>query len=146
MRIIITTEVASSHKAVSEGFNEALFLALKPPLMPLKLHRFDGCEKGDEVHIELGIAPLSQKWNALIVEHGETDQEIYFVDRGVELPFFLKTWEHRHRIVALTKGRSQIIDDFDYTTPIGFMDYLMYPIIYLQFWLRKPVYRRIFGK
>lgn len=139
----IKTVVEQDYKTVFERFDEDLFLALKPPLLPLTLNRFDGSMKGDEVHITLGKGALSQDWNALIVEQAELADEIYFIDVGSKLPFFLKDWKHKHRIVKEGEG-AMIIDDISYKTPFFLMDYLMFPVLYLQFWARKPVYTRYF--
>jgi len=144
MKIRIQTKVNQSYHQVFEGFNEDLFLALKPPLLPLKLLKFDGCKTGDEVHIQLGAGFLTQRWDALIIEDAASDEEYYFIDKGVQLPFFLKTWQHRHRILKADEG-AYIVDDIDYQTPFWLLDYLMYPVMYLQFYARKPVYKRVFG-
>ena len=141
MHIKIATQVAQDYDTVYERFDRDLFEALAPPLMPLKLLRFDGSRTGDEVHIAIG--PI--RWHALIVDHGRSATENYFVDKGTVLPFFLKTWEHRHRILKDGSG-SIIVDDIRYTTPFGKVgDLLFYPSLYAQFAMRKPVYRRYFG-
>ena len=146
MNINIETAVQQDYKTVFEGFNEDLFLALKPPFLPLTLRQFDGSRTGDEVKITLGAGFFSQDWDALIVEQKETSEEIYFIDKGVKLPFFLKSWQHKHRIIKTENG-SKIIDDIHYTSVLGkFSDILLFPIMYLQFYMRKPVYQRIFGK
>lgn len=144
MKIRLTTSVAQDYQAVYQGFNEELFLALKPPLLPLELKRFDGSKTGDEVHIRLGKGFLSQDWNALIVEDGMTEEEAWFIDEGTQLPFFLKSWKHRHLIIKSGSG-ALIVDDISYKTPTLLTDYLLYPVMWLQFAARKPVYRRVFG-
>ncbi|MEL6845938.1 MAG: hypothetical protein AAFP02_22240 [Bacteroidota bacterium] len=107
--------------------------------------RFDGCETGDEVHIQLGAGPLTTRWDAEIIDHGASDSEIYFVDSGKRLPPFLSRWRHRHRI--LNRGQqAEIVDDIEYHTPFRLLDYLMYPVMYLQFWMRKPVYKKVFNR
>ncbi len=143
MRITLRTQVNQDYKTVYARFDKDLFVALKPPLMPLQLKRFDGSKTGDEVHIRLGMWRLAQDWNARIVEDGINDEEAYFIDEGIKLPFFLKTWQHRHRILRNDSG-AIIIDDIHYTTPTRLTDYLLYPVMWLQFAARKPVYRRYF--
>lgn len=143
MHFRIETKVGQKAEKVLSGFDESLFLALKPPLMPLKLLRFDGCEKGDRVQLVLGIPPFSQKWNALVIEHGENDEYFYFTDIGEKLPFPIKDWKHRHFIIKQNK-EAIIADDITYTTGFLLLDYLMYPILYLQFRMRKPVYKKLF--
>lgn len=145
MRILIKTLVEQDYKTVFNKFDRDLFLALKPPFLPLTLRQFDGSMKGDEVKIRLGKGFLSQDWDALIIDQQETDKEIYFIDKGTKLPFFLKTWQHKHRIINIHTNKSEIIDDIQYTTPLGKLtDWLFYPILYLQFWMRKPVYKKYF--
>jgi ligand-binding SRPBCC domain-containing protein len=144
MNFKINTLVAQSPENVFAGFTEDLFLALAPPFPKLKLLRFDGCKKDDEVHIELNMLLFKQQWNAKIIASEKLDNEIYFIDFGIKLPFFLRFWEHRHRIIKDEKG-SFIVDDITYKTPFLLLDYLMYPLFYLQFAMRKPVYKRLFA-
>jgi len=145
MNIKISTLVNQNYQKVSEGFNRDLFLALKPPLLPLQLLRFDGCKTGDEVHIQLGAGFLKTRWDAIIIDDAISEQEIYFVDEGKALPPILRKWKHKHRM--LNKGaQTEIIDDITYHTSSKLMDYLIYPIMYLQFWMRKPVYKKIFNQ
>ncbi len=144
MKITIKTEVKSSIKIVWQGFTQKLFLKLAPPFPPVKLVRFEGCLKGDIVSMELNFIVLKQNWTSLITEQIETEEEIYFIDEGTELPFFLKNWKHKHRIVKHDNNAS-IIDEIEYKTPTILTDYLFYPILYLQFVYRKPIYKKVFN-
>ncbi len=146
MKIVVETIVNQYYKRVAEGFNEDLFMALKPPLMPLELLRFDGCEKGDEVHIRLGKKPISTLWIAEIIENGRDDNEIYFIDIGKQLPFILNKWTHRHRIINKSSTETKIIDAIEYYTGFILLDFILYPLFYLQFLLRKPIYKRTFAE
>jgi len=143
MKILIKTKVEKNYNDVFEGFDENLFLELKPPLLPLKLLRFDGSRKGDEIHIQLGAGFVKQRWDALIVEDGEKEGELYFIDKGIQLPFFLKEWTHHHRVLKSNEGAT-IVDEIYFKSPFFLFDYLLYPILYLQFYARKPVYKRVF--
>ena len=145
MKINIETKVNENYKSVYERFDEQLFLALKPPLMPLELLRFDGSAKGDQVHLKLGLGALAMRWDALIIEDGISETECYFIDEGIQLPFFLKKWKHRHRILKVDNDTSIIVDDIYFETPNSVLDYLLYPMMYLQFYMRKPVYKKYFN-
>lgn len=145
MKLKITTQVRASVANVKEGFTEKLFLALNPPFPPVKLLQFDGCKKGDTVSLELNFIFFKQKWTSDITAEGETENHWYFVDKGVQLPFFLKIWEHRHEVEKDGEA-SRIIDDIVYTTGTILTDVLMYPILYFQFLYRKPIYQRVFGR
>ena len=144
MRIVISTQVKQPFQTVFAGFEKELFLKLNPPFPKVKLKRFDGSQTGDIVTIELNFLLFKQTWVSKIIDHQSNQDEIYFIDQGIKLPFFLKSWQHQHRI--LNEGhQARIVDDIDYKTPFWLMDYLMYPLMYVQFLYRKPIYRRYFA-
>ncbi len=144
MKLKIETDVRQDYRTVFAGFSRELFLALNPPFPPVELQKF-GMAKGDEVHILLKFGLFSQQWVSLITETGESETEIYFVDEGVSLPFFLKKWRHRHRILRRENG-ARIIDDITFEGRFPLLTYLLFPVLYAQFRYRSPVYRRFFGK
>ena len=143
MKIRISTQVSASLFQIREGFTKDLFLSLNPPFPPVKLLQFDGCNTGDRVVLELNFMLFKQRWISDITEDKETDHEWYFVDKGTELPFFLKSWKHSHVVQKKGNG-AQIIDDVTYTTGTLLTDLLFYPALLGQFLYRKPVYKRIF--
>ncbi len=145
MQFKIITQVQGSVKEVYEQFDKDLLLKLTPPAMKVHLIRYDEPTRpGAIVQIEtkiLGI--IKQYWLNEITEVVETDNESYFVDEGIKLPFPLKFWRHKHLI---RKGDSctEIVDDIQYSA--GFLTWLLHPVVWLQFAWRKPQYRKIFGK
>ncbi|MFY7825646.1 MAG: SRPBCC family protein [Flectobacillus sp.] len=143
MNIFLKTPVEQSIQEVWEGFDEKLFKALAPPFPPFRVLRFDGCVTGDKVGIELDFIFFKQNWESDIVEHQKTEEEYFFVDKGTKLPFFLSSWQHKHRIVRV-HTQTYIIDDIKYNTPNIILDFLIYPVLYLQFLYRKPIYKRYF--
>ncbi|ERM83454.1 hypothetical protein P872_03480 [Rhodonellum psychrophilum GCM71 = DSM 17998] len=143
MKINISTKVEQDYLQVKEGFTEHLFSKLSPPFPPVKLLRFDGSKKGDVVSLELDFLLFKQVWTSEITDDQTSESEFFFVDKGIKLPFFLKSWEHRHRIVK--DGDSSIIkDEITYEGPNGVMTFLLFPALWLQFLYRKPVYKKIF--
>ena len=144
MRLCLQTEVAASPAEVWAGFTEELFLALKPPLMPLRLLRFDGCHQGDLVELSLGPSFMAQRWLSRITEHQDQGPAYHFVDEGEVLPFFLRSWQHSHRLLPHPQGGCIIVDDIEFQAPLG-LSALLWPALYLQFAFRKPVYKRVFG-
>lgn len=144
MKILIKTTVSKSIQEVWEGFDRTLFDKLQPPGMPVRLKRFDGCMKGDEVHLEMWMFGW-RPWRATIVDQGESDDEIFFIDVGGPIPWPLATWRHRHRLCKEGAGTT-IIDDIEYTASSKLLGGLMWPVLYLTFLYRKPVYKKVFGK
>jgi predicted tellurium resistance membrane protein TerC len=144
MRIVLKTPVNQRAIDVWKGFNKDLFLKLSPPFPAVKLLRFDGSTKGDQVGLELNFGLFKQKWISDITANGENDREIYFVDQGVKLPFFLKKWKHTHIITKLGE-HSEIVDDVNFSTGTLLTDLIMLPGLYLQFLYRKPIYKKFFS-
>lgn len=145
MQIRVDTLVEQPLPAVWSGFTRSLFDRLSPPFPPVTVVRFDGCRRGDIVHLRLNFLLFRQDWISRIVDQQTGEAEIYFVDKGVQLPFFLKSWRHRHRLLRHPSGGTVIRDDITYTTPGRLVDYLIYPLMWAQFVYRKPIYRRVFA-
>ncbi|MDN3204011.1 SRPBCC family protein [Algoriphagus sediminis] len=145
MKLTIETKVEQDYLSVKEGFNESLFTKLSPPFPPVKLLRFDGSSKGDIVSLELNFIFFKQKWTSEITEDATDDQEFYFIDKGVELPFFLSKWTHKHRVIKSGSG-TIIRDEIDYEAPFFLMTWLLFPAMLGQFAYRKPVYKKIFKR
>lgn len=144
MKIQIFTPLKNDQKSVFAKFNKDLFLKLSPPFPIVKLIRFDGMKVGDEVHLELNFLLGKTYWCSKIVDFRESAFEIYFTDIGTRLPPFLKHWKHIHRIIRGSEDdRCIIVDEIHFKTPLRILDYLMYPMLYLQFLYRRPIYRRI---
>lgn len=144
MKLYIKTTVKQPILKVWEGFDESLFVKLAPPFPSVKLLQFDGSKKGDRVGLELNFILFRQKWVSDIIEHNENEDQIFFIDKDVILPFFLKTWQHKHILKRKGDG-TEIIDDIRYSTGTLLTDILMFPALYLQFLYRKPVYKKIFS-
>ena len=138
MKIKITTPINRNYREVFALFNQKLFEALKPPVINLVVERFDGCKKGDEVHLRVA----GQRWVSHITDYVENKDEIYFVDRGVIIPPPLKSWLHFHRIERSGENSCNVIDDIEYSSGNALLDKIIYPAIYAMFSMRKSIYKR----
>ncbi len=107
-------------------------------MVNLKIERFDGCKKGDEVHLLVA----GQRWVSHITELYEDEDEIYFVDVGAIIPPPLTKWKHIHRIERTGKNTCNVIDDIEFSTGNKYTDKLIYPALMAMFLLRRPVYIR----
>jgi len=144
VNITIKTLVDQRLPEVIAGFNGDLFLKLNPPFPKVRLIQFDGCKTGDLVSLELNFLLFKQVWTSEITEDFSDSEQFFFVDQGIRLPFFFKTWKHKH-MLQVRDDKTVITDDITYQTPSLLTDWLMYPLLYLQFLYRKPVYRKVFG-
>jgi len=145
MRITIKTKVEQNYIKVFQGFDINLFMKLKPPLIGLRIMRFEGCKTGDNVEIRLNMFGLKQHWHSMITEDFENENSVGFVDEGVKLPWPLKYWRHVHKIEKSIEN-SIIIDDISYNTGNKLLNFLLFPAFFLQFYYRKPVYKSYFRK
>ncbi|MER2999054.1 SRPBCC family protein [Pontibacter populi] len=145
MQIHLRTNVGQNYKQVFDAFDEQLFRKLAPSYPKLKLIRFDGSEPGDVVEVELQTGIKSFRWTSLITERTITDTEAWFVDEGQVLPPPLKLWRHKHLVTAINSSAT-IHDIITYSTGNKLLDLMLYPVMVAQFSMRKPVYRKIFGK
>ncbi|MFD2246789.1 SRPBCC family protein [Pontibacter ruber] len=145
MQLHLQTAVQQDYLKVFHAFDEQLFRRLSPPYPRLKLLRFDGSKPGDVVEVELQTGFKSFRWTSLITEESITDTEAYFVDQGQELPPPLRYWHHKHLITKYGSG-AIIHDIITYSTGFKLLDLLFYPLMLAQFGMRKPIYRKVFGK
>lgn len=145
MIIYLETYVHRSSDVVIRNFNKDLFNALNPPFPPVKVKEFGGSSVGEKLHLEFNFIFFKQDWVGEITEsyREEDDSFMTFTDEGKKLPFFLKSWKHKHTVKSSGEG-ALIIDHIHYRTPFLLFDYLMYPFMYLQFLYRNPMYKRYF--
>ena len=142
MKLRLSTTVSNHYLAVKERFNADLFVSLNPPFPPVKLKRFDGCENGDKVQLQLNFLLFKQDWHSLITESKTDETEFLFVDEGTQLPFMFSYWRHRHIIRRVDETTTEIIDDIEYKAHVKVLDLLLWPALLLQFAYRKPIYKR----
>ena len=145
MRIVLKTQVPGHFKDVMSQFDRELFEYLAPPLAKMELVEFGGSETGDVVHLKFTF-PVQAEWKSLITDHGESEDESYFVDEGDKLPWPLKSWRHYHGVQGLGDNKSILVDDIQYDTGIWLGNVLMWPIMYVSFWGRKPQYKKYFSR
>lgn len=145
MNIVLKTKVKGNHKTIMQQFDRDLFVALAPPFPPIELVEFTGSKKGDKVHIKF-LAPVNSEWVSDITADYEDENQSYFIDEGTTLPWPLKSWKHKHLIEKIDDQTSMIVDDISYSANNGLLNVLMYPAMYFGFMMRKPIYRRYFGK
>ena len=149
MHFVLVTQVAEDHHKVFEQFDSRLLKALSPPGMKMKVIRYDEPhEPGSIVELEATLYGLiKQHWKNEITEVEHREEANWFVDKGLKLPWPVKSWQHKHLIRAATTedGRpcTEIVDDITYDA--GWITRLVHPVIWFQFAYRKPQYRKLFG-
>ena len=139
------TKVSGNYREVMAQFDRKLFEALKPKQGKMEIVEFTGSKKGDRVHIRF-TSPIRAEWVSDIVEDHIGEEEAYFVDEGVELPFPLSAWRHKHIVKKIDEQTSLIVDDIYYEAQNWLLSKLMYPAIYLGFAPRGKIYQEYFGK
>ena len=144
MNIVIKTKVKGHYKTIMTQFDRQLFEALAPKNAKMEIVEFTGSKKGDRVHLRF-ISPIKAEWVSIITEDGSDDQQAFFVDEGVQLPFGLSYWRHQHIVRKLSETESEIIDDISFKGSNALTTLVMYPGIYASFLPRKKIYQSYFG-
>lgn len=144
MKLFFKTPVDKPFEKIRDQFNRDLFISLSPSFIPFNLKRFDGCKKGDEVHIELGPAGLTQNWVSLITFEETNASGWSFIDEGKVLPWPLKYWKHHHRVDKISELQSQIVDDITYECSPAFLTPMIKPFLWSVFAIRPGRYKKFF--
>lgn len=143
MNLLIQSPVSASFQKVVGGFNQQLFEKLTPPGVRVDILRFDGCKKGDEVHLTLHQLGKKMSWVSVMTSDLSTEDEWSFVDEGKVLPWPLTRWRHHHRVFKQTENESLIVDDIEYDCALGLAP-IIYPVLYLSFSIRPKIYKTYF--
>ena len=145
MNFIISTKIkAKSKEAVMAKFTSELFILLAPPFPKIKLLRFDGSEKGNEIHLEMHVIFFKTEWISLITDHVSKENQIYFIDEGTSIPAPIKYWRHRH-VIRNANAILFIDDDLTFTSGNKIVDILLFPFVYGLLFYRKPIYKKYFN-
>lgn len=144
MKILFNTPLSLPVKKIQSHFDQELFTYLSPHIVPFKLIRFDGCKKGDEIHIEFGMNGIMQKWVSLITYEGTNAKGWSFIDEGKVLPWPLSSWKHHHRVDKVSDTESIIVDDIEYECRPALMAPVISPLLWSMFALRPYRYKQFF--
>ena len=145
MFFIVKTLVEQDYLTVAGNFGKDLFLSLNPPFPPVTLLRYDGNQPGNEVHLELNFLLFRQTWVSVIQTDFKDENEYFFIDEGTQLPFFLKYWHHKHRLIR-QGTQTRIVDEVTFRSPFVLTDFLLFPVLYFQFLYRQPIYKKYFKR
>lgn len=144
MRLLFRTPVKKDFLFIKEKFTRELFLYLAPPWATIDIKKFDGCKTGDEIHVHINQSGLKQEWVSLITDEIQTDDEWCFVDEGKVLPWPMTYWKHRHRVLKMSNGHSEIVDDIHFECSPKWMNYPTYAVVYAVMGIRPSRYKKFF--
>lgn len=146
LRIFIKTKISGADPlSALNQFERPLFEALSPSFPKLIINRFDGSKPGDVVDISLNFKLFKIRWISSITGRSEEIDQAWFIDEAIKPPFFLKKWKHKH-LVQLIDNELFIVDDISFSSHTLLFTLLVYPMLYLQFLARRPVYKKWFNK
>jgi ligand-binding SRPBCC domain-containing protein len=146
MNLLFETIIDRNLKAVKSLFNRDLFLELTPPGVKVDLERFDGCSPGHEVHLNIYSFGIGQKWISKITAEQSTDQEWFFIDEGVTIPWPLAKWKHIHRVISIDDKTCKIVDDINFSCTYSWMNPFFYPVLWASFAVRPARYQKFFKR
>lgn len=144
MKLLFKTRVDLPFERIRDQFNRELFEYLSPSWVPFKIKRFDGCKKGDEVHVELGPALSAQQWVSIMTFEETNASGWSFIDEGKVLPWPLSNWKHHHRVDRIGPMESEIVDDIYFECSPSWMAFVIKPILWQTFAIRPKRYKNFF--
>ncbi|MFA8300519.1 MAG: hypothetical protein ACEPOV_10180 [Hyphomicrobiales bacterium] len=141
MKLQISTLIQGNYMDIYKAFDKNLFNFLNPIKSLVTVKKFEGTSTGNRFHLKF---PLSQDWKGIITETKETDNYCYFTDEGLNLPFGLIQWRHRHWIIRLDDNESSITEDISFKCSSIFLNAIMYPFFWAVMYFRRFYYKRYF--
>ncbi len=139
----VETRITSPIDSVWALFDQNLLSKLSPPFPPVSINRFDGCQKGDLVQLEIKLGFFSLFWDSEITEDYQGADKIYFIDEGRRIPLGIKQWKHEHILEKINAEETMVIDQITYSTSSKFLDILLYPLLWGMIIYRKPLYKSL---
>jgi ligand-binding SRPBCC domain-containing protein len=128
---------------VWKQFDQKLLEKLSPPFPIVRIRTFEGCKTNDRVVLEMNFLLLKTTWSSIITEFQESESENFFIDEGVEMPFGLIYWQHKHMVKKLTDTTSAVVDSIQFKSKFFLLDYLLYPLFYGMILYRIPIYQKL---
>jgi len=142
--VVVGTLVDAPFDRVVAGFGSPLFSVLNPPFPRTHLIRMDGNLPGHRIELKLDFGLFSQDWTGVITAQAESYSHYWFVDQGVRLPFFLRSWEHFHGIIEISARVTYITDAIRFREAPWIPRFLMRWMLLLLMRYRSPRYKRYF--
>lgn len=142
VKFTVSTQIHElTPEEVYRVFNYDLLWALSPPFAKPRAVLYEGNRPGHRMVFGL-VTPLGTKhWAGRVTEEGHTANEIYFVDEGEQMPFGLRLWRHKHRMIRNGAG-TLLRDEVRFETRNPLFTALLFPVLYAQFIYRKPRYEK----
>tara|TARA_Y100000766_G_C18719694_1_gene513259 strand:+ start:198 stop:647 length:450 start_codon:yes stop_codon:yes gene_type:complete len=129
---------------VIHSFHDRKFVDFLTALQPVKILNWDGIESGKVASFSFWFFG----WKGMKVIHeGYESQDSYlrFIDKGLELPFGLRDWNHHH-IVEVHGNNVVIVDRVRLHSQSRIKLYFIYPIMIFPILIRKISYKIWFYK
>ena len=142
----IQTEIGAAMPFVWSQFNEALLRKISPPFPQVNIKRFDGCNKGDLVILEINLLFTRVIWSSKITYSNQDIHQSTFIDEGITVPFGIKYWKHEHSIIKIDESKCYILDYVTYKTSNIFLDIILFPFLWGMIIYRKPFYKKYLTK
>ena len=129
---------------VSSAFHSIKIVKFLTGFQPVQIIEWSGIENGKRAHFKLWFFG----WKNFKVKHEsymKSNNELFFIDRGIELPLGVKYWKHKH--IIKRNGEGVIIQDLvSFSHANIFMEYLLFPILMFPIIIRKLFYKIYFWK
>ena len=146
MKFVVESKIRDVNiQDVYSVFDFRLLAALSPPMMKPEAKLYEGNKHGDQLHFLIRTPIGRFPWKGKVTEENISENEIYFVDEGIEMAFGMRAWKHKHRLIKTNEG-TLIRDEVFFDTKNPVLKYVLLPGVWMQFLYRKPLYEKIVKK
>jgi hypothetical protein len=105
-----------------------------------ELKTFHGYKPGDQYHLQLGLGTYQTHWKGEVITYEKTERREMFIDVGIELPFFMSSWHHKHLSQQWSKEVTLIEDTLTFALVKKWRN-LATPLLAQHFWARHQFFR-----
>ena len=127
---------------VKESFHNIEIVKFLTRFQPVKIIHWSGITNGEKAHFKLWLLG----WKNFKVEHKEyksDKDQLFFIDKGIELPLGITCWEHKHIVKKMNKN-TLIQDKVYFNHSNKYIGYLLFPVLMFPIIIRKLFYRLYF--
>ena len=146
MKFVVESKIRDVNiRDVYRVFDFRLLAKLSPPFMKPEAKLYEGNKPGHQLYFIIHTPIGGYPWKGKVTEENISENEIYFVDEGIDMAFGMSAWKHKHRLIKTDTG-TLVRDEVYFDTKNPLWKYVLLPGVWLQFLYRKPLYEKIVKK
>lgn len=142
-KLFFESKVDSAFEKVVLHIGKNLFKEITPAVLNFNIIKFDGISVGDDIKIQMNFGK-EFIWHSKVVSSKKNEVELTFIDVGILMLPFMKSWHHEHQFKLVEDGKTIIRDFISFECEPKIFEFLYYGIFYTMFKIRSQTYNSFF--